>query len=184
MVAKKSRPTASGPSKLGRPTIMDPAFAQQHGVPYVHLAAFAIDVDRIREAVEGYDDPRPFGWEVFLTEVHLCATLDPIRRPEQVHLLEDVVIGVLEGEVDALGSQVVFAIWDAIQRERFPQRLAGAFDSWKARPTELLEALAPLFEREAELARELAEGCLAVALDPPLAPPTREALESMLAADA
>ena len=183
MASKKSLPTASGPSALGRATIMDPALAAQHGVAYVHLVAFAIDVDRVREAVEGYDDPRPFAWEVFLTEAYLLARFDPTRRPEQVHLLEDVVLGILEGAVDALGAQVAFAVWDAIARDRFPQRLKGAFSSWEARPTELVKDLAELFAREAALTRELAASCLEVALDPPLAPPTRAALEAMAAGE-
>ncbi|MFK7984707.1 MAG: hypothetical protein AB8I08_01670 [Sandaracinaceae bacterium] len=179
MAEKLSLPTASGPSKLGRPTIMDPALAAAHGVDYVHLAACAIDLDRIREAVEGYGDPRPFGWEVFLTEQYMFAHFDPIRSPRQVVLFEDIVMGVLEGQVDALGSQIVFAVWDAIVRGRFPKRLEAAFASWEARPDELVRDLDVLFEEETALRSRLAEGCLAVELDPPLAPPTQAALAAL-----
>lgn len=180
VTSKKSLPTAD-PSldKLGSPTIMDRALAERHGVPYVHLAVFAIDVDRVREAVEGYHDPRPFGWEVFLAECYLCDRFDPIHHPEEVGLMEDVVLSILDGAPDALGSQLAFAIHDAIARGRFPKRLEGAFKSWEARPTELERDLATLFVREAELRRELAEGCLEVALTPPLAPPTRDALTEL-----
>ena len=180
MVTKKSLPTAD-PSldKLGLPTIMDRALAERHGVPYVHLAVFAIDVDRVREAVEGYDDPRPFGWEVFIAECYLCDRFDPIRRPEEVWLLEDVVLSILDGAPDALGSQLAFAIYDAIARGRFPQRLEPAFKSWEARPTELLKDLGKLFLREEELRIALAEGCLGVELTPPLAPPTKAALAAL-----
>ena len=155
---------------------MDRALAAKHGVPYVHLAAFAIDVDRVREAVEGYDDPRPFGWEVFLVERYLLDRFDPNREPELCLLFEDVVLGVLDGEPDALGSQIVFAIWDLIQRARFPRRLEGAFRAWKARPDELCRDLDALFADEEVLGAALARGCLEVALEPPLAPPTKEAL--------
>lgn len=179
-VAKKSLPRVSGPvDGLGRPTIMDRALAASHGVDYVHLAAFAIDVDRVREEVEDLDDPRPFAWEVFLVEQYLGAHFDPIRRPEQVLVLEDVVLGVLEGARDALGSQIVFAIWDLVVRERFPQRLRTAFASWRARPDELVKDLAPLFAEEARHRRELAASCLEVPLDPPCAPPTIEALRAL-----
>lgn len=179
---KKSLPQAS-PTKLGRPTIMDRALAARHGVDYVHLAAFAIDVDRIREAVEGYDDPRPFGWEVFLVEAYLVERFDPIRRPEEAVLFEDVVLSVLEGEPDALGSQVVFAVWDLIGRDRFPKRLEGAFAAWPAKPKELVKDLDRLFVDESRHIVELARGCLDVALDPPVAPPTDEALRRMAALD-
>ena len=37
-------------TKLGRATIMDRALAQRYGAPYVHLAAFAIDVDRVHRS--------------------------------------------------------------------------------------------------------------------------------------
>ncbi len=178
MSQKPSLP-AAGPEKLGAPTIMDRALAAQHGVPYVHLAAFAIDVDRVREATEGYDDPRPFGWEVFLVERYLLAHVDANRQPELVLILEDVVLGVLEGAPDALGSQVVFAIWDLIGREQLPKRLEGAFRAWQGRPDELTEDLDVLFADADRHARELARGCLAVTLDPPLAPPVVAALEAM-----
>lgn len=158
---------------------MDRALAASHGIDYVHLAAFAIDVDRIREEVEDLDDPRPFAWEVFLVECYLTAHFDPNRRPEQVLLFEDVVLGVLEGARDALGSQIVFAIWDLIVRERFPQRLRGAFSSWQARPDELVEDLAPLFAEEDRHRRELAASCLEVPMSPPCAPPTIEALRAL-----
>ncbi len=182
MVTKKSLPRAEGAvDGLGRSTIMDRGLASKHGVPYVHLAAFAIDVDRIREEVEDLDDPRPFGWEVFLTERYLLSRFDPNRRPEQVAMFEDVVLGVLEGAGDALGGQIVFAIWDAIVRERFPARLRGAFGGWRGRPDALVKDLAKLWAREDALGRELAAGCLEVPLEPPCAPPTVEALRAFAA---
>ena len=177
-VTNESLPQA-GPSKLGAPTIMDPALAAQHGVAYVQLAAFAIDVDRVREHVEGYDDPRPFGWEVFLTEAYLLERFDPNRRPEEVVIFEDIVLGIIEGEPSAFGAQIIFAIWDLIERGRFPKRLEGAFSSWPSRPDELVAELTPLFEDEAAQRRELARACLDTELDPPLAPPTVAALRGM-----
>ncbi len=175
-MADKSLPRL-GPAqeKLGLPTIMDRALAARHGVAYVHLAAFAIDLDRVREAVEGYDDPRPFGWEVLLTEVYLVARFGP----DDTSILEDAVLSVLDGEPDALGGQLPFAVWDAVERGELPRSLREAFRSWRARPHELVEALAKLWARGDDLIRELAKRALDVELDPPLAPPTREALITM-----
>lgn len=175
-MAKKSLlRVAPAQEKLGLPTIMDRALAARHGVAYVHLVAFAIDVDRVREAVEGYDDPRPFGWEVFLTEAYLLARFGAEHRA----LLEDVVLSILDGEPDALGSQLAFSVWDALERGALPRELRDAFKSWRARPDELVRALAKLWEKGDALVRELAESTLAVELEPPLAPPTREALAAM-----
>ncbi len=177
-MADKSLPRlAPAQEKLGLPTIMDRALAAKHGAPYVHLAAFAIDVDRVREAVEGYGDPRPFGWEVLLTEVYVLARFGR----DGGALLEDVVLSILEGEPDALGGQLAFAVWDAVERSELPVELRRAFASWRARPKELVRALGKLWPDAPRLAAELAGGCLEAPLDPPLAPPTREALERMAA---
>jgi hypothetical protein len=80
---------------LGRPTVMDRALAARHGVPYVHLAVFAIDVDRVREATESDDDPRPFAWEVFLTARYLAWRCDPSDESTRA-MLEDATNAVLE----------------------------------------------------------------------------------------
>jgi hypothetical protein len=174
-VERKKLPRVDGTKEaLGIRTIMDRALAARHGVPYVHLAAFAIDVDRVRDEVEGYGDRRPFGWEVFLTEAYVLE-----RAKDERALLEDVVLSILDGQPDALGSQLVFAIWDAIHRAQLPRDLRKAFASWKAEPDELVEKLAPLWKKGADNIRELAQGCLAVEIDPPLAPPTRASLEAL-----
>lgn len=174
---KKSLPRIDpAREKLGLPTIMDRALAARHGAPYVHLAAFAIDVDRVREAVEGYDDPRPFGWEVLLTEAYL---LERFAGEGATALLEDAVLSILDGEPDALGGQLAFAVWDAIERGELPVALRRAFASWRTRPKELVKELAKLWPRAHELVPELARDCLEAGIEPPLAPPTREALERM-----
>ena len=178
MKKKVSLTRAPAREGLGLPTIMDRDLATLHGVRYVHLAAFALDVDRGRAAGEGYGDPRPFAWEVFLTEHYLLARFDPT---EDRALIEDAVLSILEGEPDALGSQLAFALWDAISRGRWPASSKQAFASWKSRPDEMVRDLAPLWRDGAERARSLAAGCLVVELDPPLAPPTRAALAAMAA---
>lgn len=154
---------------------MDRALAVRHGASYVHLAAFAIDVDRVREAVEGPADPRPFGWDVLLTQAYLL----PRIATEEVSLVEDTVLSILDGEPDALGGQLAFAVWDGVERGELPGELRAAFRSWRARPKELAKQLAKLRAQGPELVAELASGCLDAELDPPLAPPTREALERM-----
>lgn len=178
-MAKKTALPGAPAEKLGAPTIMDRALAVSLGVPYVHLAVFSIDLDRVREEVEGYDDPRPFGWEVFLTECYLLARFDPSKRPEEAAFFEQVVLSILDGRPDALGAQLSFAVWDAVQRGRFPKRLEGAFKSWKVRPKALVKDLSKLWEREDALRESLARGCLEVALAPPLAPPTVQALRDL-----
>lgn len=185
-VTKKSLPTvAEDPQPLGRDTIMDPILAGMHGVPYVHLACFAIDVDRIRELVE--DDPDsvwPFGWEVFLTEVYLLTALEP--EDEAVgSLVEDLCLAILDAPADeepALGGQVPFAVYDAIARGEWPESYLALFDRWKGNADSLVSELAPLWEEPEVEAADLALACLELELEPPLAPPTRLALEAMVAA--
>lgn len=168
---------------------MEPAFAARFGVPYVHLVVFAIDVDRLREAVESMieADPEaeslwPFGWDVFLTELHLAGLIDP-EDAEQVDMLDVVVedmLAVPPGE-PPLGAQLAFAVHDAVQRGSLPKELGRAFKQWKKRPKELVQALDELFERVDVDAADLAEACLEVPLEPPLAPPTRDALSALVA---
>jgi hypothetical protein len=173
----------AGPEGLGRKTIMDRALAGRHGAAYVHLAAFAIDVDRVRDATEGSADERPFGWEVFLTECWLVDRVSP-ADPVARGMIEDVVLAAIDasgaaGEEGVLGAQVPFAVWDAVARGAWPAELRSAFSQWKARPKELVKDLAPLWKDEARHRRELATACLEAELDPPLAPPTLEALRAM-----
>ena len=164
---------------LGAPTIMDRALAARWGVPYVHAAALAIDVDRIRAQVE--DDPAwPFAWEVFLTAGALARSLDPTAQGDLI--TEACATAMEAGPV--LGSQLPFAVWVLLERGRWPAALARIFRGWGRPPRELLTRLAPLFAREDEALRELASTCLAVPLPQPLAPPTRETLSALASADA
>ncbi len=175
MKARLPRAKAEG---LGRPTIMNRALAAEHGAIYVHLAVFAIDVDRVRDALEDLDDPLPFAWEVFLTEAWLVAH---VAKDDAAHasMLEDAVLSVIDGEPDALGAQLPFAVWDAIVRGALPASMRAYFSSWKGRPDELVKSLAPLFADEARHRAALAAVCLDAELDPPLAPPTIDALRAM-----
>lgn len=160
---------------------MDPALAARHGVPYVHLVVFAIDLDRLREEVEQEsDDSWPFGFEVFLTEMHLLGMLDP-EDESHLELLEDVIASVLEGERDALGTFLPFAIHDAVRRGALPKRLEESFTSWKKKATPLHAALDGYWASPEVEAADIAMACLEVELVPPLAPPVRDALEAMLA---
>jgi hypothetical protein len=169
-------PTA--PEGLGVETIMDRTLAARFGVPYVHLAVFAIDLDRVNVEVAGRED-WPTGWEVFLTEVHLLAHLDP-ADPEQRELIDEVCAGIIEGG-QALGAQIPFAVFDAVERGAWPEDLRGLFRPWRGGPRGLVAQLAPLWEDPQGARERLAGACLGVALDPPLAPPTVESLERMRA---
>jgi hypothetical protein len=169
-------PEAEG---LGRPTIMDRALAQDHGVRYVHLAVFAIDVDRVAEAAPA-EDSLPLGWEVFLTEHFLLAEFSEPSAAE-LALLEDVCEAVLdqEGQQRALGNQLCFAIYDAVARGALPNSLGSPFKHWRSAPKQLLAELAELWRDPEASARRCALHCLAQKLEPPLAPPTLEALQEL-----
>lgn len=166
---------------LGRPTIMDRALAARHGVAYVHLAAFAIDVDRIRDATESDDDDRPFAWEVFLTARYLAWRFDP-AADDQRALLEDAVQSVLELRVQDegfLGSQLPFAVWVLVDQGVWPKEFELWFKTWKKKPRDMAKELAPIFANGDEQERALAQMCLNAELDPPIAPPSKEALTVM-----
>lgn len=166
---------------LGRPTIMDRALAARHGVPYVHLAAFAIDVDRIRDASETDDDDRPFAWEVFVTARYLAWRFDP-KAEEQRALLEDTVQSVLElpaNEEGFLGSQFPFAVWVLVAQGLWPKEFELWFKTWKKKPRDMVKELAPIFANGDEQERALAKMCLDIELSPPIAPPTKESLRAM-----
>ncbi len=163
---------------LGAPTIMDRALAARHGAAYVRLAVMAIDLDR----AYGHDpdpDGRPLGWEVFLLECYVLEALEPDAETTRA-LLEDICMGVLEQPPDAqaLGSQIVFAVHDAVRRGALPESLRGVFHRWRAQPKQLTAALDGLFAQREARRRELAGGCLQIALEPPLSDVTRGVLEA------
>jgi len=141
--------TEASDQPLGRDTIMDPALAAKHGSLYVRLACFAIDVDRVRELTDDEaEDIWSFGWEVFLIEVWLLATLDPENDESHRALLEDVCLEIFDlgpGE-PPLGAQIPFAVHHAISRGEWPESLRSIFASWKGEPSELASELEPLFE--------------------------------------
>ncbi len=192
--ARRALPIA-GPvaHKLNLPTIMDRALAQKHGAAYVHLMAFAIDVDRVytqgapvdedalleAEALLG-SEALPFGWEVMLTGARLHV-LD-INDVAVLAMVEDSVHHVLDQAPDeqGFGSQLVFAVYDAVHRGVLPSELEDLFRAWRSRPKQLLKTLDALWKDEALLPR-LAKHCLSETLDPALAPPTVAVLDRMAA---
>ncbi len=174
MPRRKPLSVVSGePEGLGLETIMDRALAAQLGVPYVHLAAFAIDLDRINAEV-GDAEGWPTGWEVFLTELYLRERFDP-SRPDDRELVTETCAAVMEAG-QALGAQLPFAVWDAVERGAWPEELRAIFRPWRRKPVQLARALDALFEDADAERQRLAAACLGVPLEPPLAPPTREAL--------
>jgi hypothetical protein len=174
MKSRRTLPLAAAETALGLPTIMDRDLAAAHGVEYVHLAVFAIDIDRVYW-LEPELASLPFGWEVFLTEWYL---LSRASAHELTDMLEAVCGALLEetpGE-PPLGGQLVFAVFDAVQRGALPKTLEPVFHAWRRPPHDLLESLTELHAQGANNARKLAEHCLNAELEPPLAPPTRAAL--------
>jgi hypothetical protein len=162
------------------PTIMDRALAAAHGAPYVQLAAFAIDVDRVYAAIED-DDDLPFGWEVFLVQEYLQARLPPGDAAVTL-LLEETCLAILAQAPDAqgFGSQLVFAVHDGVRRGLYPEPLQRVFASWRpAAHRQLERALATLRADRERVLPQLARHCLDHAPEPGLAPPTRAALQLM-----
>lgn len=182
--SKKLKVMDASDQKLGRATIMDRALAQRHGTAYVHAAAFAIDVDRLRERYLE-DASWPFAWEVLLTEAYLARVL---ATPEHVGLLEDMTLHVLDlprpkGDTQPpLGSQLPFAVYAAVNHGVLAPQLGTCFRAWKRPPTSLLEELESL-RKDAALAKRLATRCLDTELDPPLVAPVRDALLTLSEAD-
>jgi hypothetical protein len=166
-------------TKLGRPTIMDRALAQRYGAPYVHLAAFAIDVDRVHRDGPG-SDALPFAWEVFLTELRLRALLDEASA-DPAPMLEETCLQVMDlprpaGQgLGALGAQLPFAVYTAVAHGHLPARLGQCFSAWKKPPVELIDEVAQLFSSPG-LGAQLTAHCLSAPLTPPLAEPVRQAL--------
>jgi hypothetical protein len=165
--------------KLELPTIMNSALAARYGTAYVRLAAFAIDLDRAYTLVDE-DAALPFGWEVFVTECCLLATVDASTEAGAA-LLEETCLSILEQPPDdqGYGSQLLFAVHDAIQRGWYPGALAGPFRTWRNPPRQLHKALAELWAEPIAPLRALAAHVLGLPLDPPLSPPTRSTLEQM-----
>jgi hypothetical protein len=166
--------------KLGRPTIMDRTLAQKHGVAYVHLAAFAIDVDRAHE-LDPDDDSLPFAWEVALTDLYLTQRFAHEHKGRARAILEDVVLGILElprprdGDPGALGSQLPFAIYTALARGELPDELHACFRVWKKAPRDLVRAVSTLLEHPSDVVPAI-DFCLQSQLTPPLVEPVRAAL--------
>lgn len=179
-MTRKSLPQVSPQAAgLGQPTIMDRALAASHGVAYVHLSAFAIDVDRVFNVSE--DDERlPFGWEVFLV---LCYVLDRVDSREEAgrSLLEDSALHILAADPSQpqLGSVLAFALHAGVERGLIDRSLAQAFSSWRAAPKQLRRALDQLFRAPRESLTHAALHCLGTSMSPPLSPPTLMALEAM-----
>jgi hypothetical protein len=169
-------------TKLGRATVMDRALAQRYGAPYVHLAAFAIDIDRVhRQSPES--PARPFAWEVFLTELRLLRLLDEATS-DPAPMLEETCLQIMDlphRQLDpqgVLGAQLPFAVYTAVAHGHLPARLGQCFDAWKKPPADLIDVVARQFADE-ELAARLARHCLDAILDPPLADPVRSELEAI-----
>jgi hypothetical protein len=181
MTPRRRLPLASDAApSLGLPTIMDRELAAAHGVEYVHLAVFSIDIDRVYW-LEPELATLPFGWEVFLTERFLIGHIGVVTAARR-DLLEVLCAPLLEetpGE-PPLGGQIVFAIYDAVVRGALPVELTPMFASWRHPPRDLVASLADLHTDALRWQHTLAAHCLAVELVPPLAPPTRDVLTRML----
>jgi len=163
---------------LGQPTIMDRALAEQHGSRYVQLAVFAIDIDRVCEA-HADDESLPLGWEVFVTEALMVALIDPTDELQR-SMLEDACLDLLVDQADPrLGSQLPFAVYDAVVRGVFPESLRPLFHRWRTPSKTLLRDLSDFWLARDQALPKLVEMCLSTPLTPPLAPPTVQALQNL-----
>lgn len=163
---------------LGQPTIMDRALAEQHGSRYVQLAVFAIDIDRVCHA-RADDDALPLGWEVFVTEAFLVTLVDA-NDELQRSMLEDTCLDLLVDQADPrLGSQLPFAVYDAVVRGVFPESLRPLFHRWRTPSKTLLRDLSDFWQAREQALPKLIDVCLNTPLTPPLAPPTVQALQNL-----
>ena len=146
----------------------------------MHLAAFAIDVDRVRDEVEteAIDPLWPFGFEVFLTESWL---IEELNLETHALLLAETCSGVMkqstEEDGQIFGAQLPFAVYDGFARGVLPEDLRRLFGSWKSEPRELVRDLAELWADAEGARKRLAASSLEVPLEPPIAPPTKVKLE-------
>jgi hypothetical protein len=179
VIRRSLRTVSKEQTGLGLKTIMDRQLAVTLGSKYVHLAAFAIDVDRVYW-LEPERSDLPFGWEVFLSEHEVLARFDRESLSDR-ELLAAMCVNVLEappGE-PALGGQIVFAIYDAVRRGQLDPEMSALFAAWQKPPEDLVASLAQLWAAPTESAKRLAEHCLRATLTPPLAPPTQITLEAL-----
>lgn len=169
-------------TKLGRATIMDRALAQRYGAPYVHLAAFAIDVDRVLRLDPDRED-LPFGWEVALTEARLVGFLDE-AKVDPTQMYEDMCLAAIDCEAPpgdtqgVLGAQLPFAIYTGVAHKQLPARLGSCFRAWRKPPTDLIDDIERLLDTKGAVQR-FAEHCLNANIEPPLVEPVRVALLTM-----
>jgi len=163
------------PKSLGLSTIMSADLASLHGVDYVHIAALAIDLDRIREGIEIDPEARewPFAWDVYLTELFLLERVNP-QVDAHRRLVEDLCWSIFEfGPGDPrLGGQILFAIYGAVDSGVWPAEWMRLFDGWPGKPTDLMKELKHLRSQGSALRVELAQNLLTVPVDPPVAPPS------------
>jgi hypothetical protein len=150
---------------------MQRALAARHGVAYVHLAVFAIDVDRLHRVL---GDTLPLGWEVLLTERYLRH----VGAGVDAQMVEDACRAAMEPG-DALGGQLPFAVYRATRAGTVPFVLDHVFRSWHSLPDQLMAALDVLDSADPALIARLATTCIEASLDPPIAEPTRDALRAM-----
>lgn len=177
---KSLRVMGAADEGLGAPTIMNRAFAAKHGALYVHLVAFAVDVDRIfHELPEATD--LPLGWEIALTERYLIQTFDP-TQPQHRSLIEDVCLEIMEqtDEEVILGSQIPFAVYDAVLRNVWDETLLELFGRWRSPPRKLLQSLKSFWNDPAATHNTL-RACLDCPLEPPASAPSRKTLQEWAA---
>ncbi|MGB0680710.1 MAG: hypothetical protein ACPGUV_13740 [Polyangiales bacterium] len=170
-----------GATGLGRPTIMQAELARVFGPPYVHLAAFSIDIDRLRPTLDATHD-WPLGWEVFL----IAGAIDALQ-PEADADIADMLVATAESlvacidEEERLGLPLLLAVRELSRRRRLPRAFAKLFQDWDALSAPLKRCLDLLWQGRASWQTRLAQACLAAPLAPPLAPPSRQLLERLVA---
>lgn len=164
---------------LGQATMMDRDLAAQHGVAYVHLAAFAIDVDRIYGATE--DETLPLGWEVFLLLAYVLGRFAQESERDRL-LLEDTASTLLASGTGEprLGACLAFALHEGTARELLDPSLKALFKRWRSPSKQLKKALDAQFADPTGALVAAATHCLETPLHPPLSPPTVASLQQMV----
>lgn len=171
---------------LGQATIMERDLAAQHGVQYVHLAAFAIDVDRAYIASDGDDglSPLPLGWEVLLLLAYVLARFRVDSEHDQL-ILEDVASRLVSGNHSepCLGACLAFALHEGTDRGWLDANLKPIFRRWGSRSKQLKKSLDAQLQDPSRALIKAAKHCLETGITPPLSPPTLSSLQDMVSGE-
>ena len=156
---------------------MDPALAQRYGPPYVHLAAVAIDLDRIAHALT--ETQECYGAEVYLTALYLKRHFSP-EITRDCALIEDTCLSVMEREGEIMGGQLPFSVHALVKAGSWENAWPVIFSAWK-NPRQLMDRYSEFWNDDAA-AGQMAKRFLDCAVSPPIIEITVQFLQDLSSA--